>query len=414
MLASAPEQTNHADMKANWRVITLATIALGVGLSVNAQQTEAVRKLIEETRVKAEQGDADAQNSLGFCYSDGAGVAKDSVEAVKWFRKAADQGDEMAQFNLGLAYQDGSGVEKDAVEAVKWFRKAAEQNFADAQYNLGVCYFKGNGIKQNYQEAVKWFRKAAEQGDAAAQVNLGVCYIGGKGVTKNDSEAIKWWRKSAEQGDALAQVKLGLAYGFGNGVAKDAVQAAKWYRKAAENGNVDAQYSLGACYAKGDGEAKDYVEAHKWFNLASAQGYERAKESLLIIERLMTTEQIAEAQRLVRELKLRKHSSSGNSMSFENPLVSGTGFFITADGFLITNEHVVRDAVQVRLVTRAGLSSAKVANVDAANDLALLKTEGKFSPLPLAPSRGVKLGGTVATVGFPNIGLQGFAPKLAP
>ncbi len=25
----------------------------------------------------------------------------------------------------------------------------------------------------------------------------------------------------------------------------------------------------------------------------------------------------------------------------------------------------------------------------------------------------VKLGGTVATVGFPNIGLQGFAPKLA-
>ena len=28
-------------------------------------------------------------------------------------------------------------------------------------------------------------------------------------------------------------------------------------------------------------------------------------------------------------------------------------------------------------------------------------------------SRGVKMGGTVATVGFPNIGLQGFAPKLA-
>jgi len=41
--------------------------------------------------------------------------------------------------------------------------------------------------------------------------------------------------------------------------------------------------------------------------------------------------------------------------------------------------------------------------VDAANDLALLKVEGKFTPL----------GGTVATVGFPNIGLQGFAPKLA-
>ncbi len=51
--------------------------------------------------------------------------------------------------------------------------------------------------------------------------------------------------------------------------------------------------------------------------------------------------------------------------------------------------------------------------MDPANDLALLKAEGKFSPLPVASSRPVKLGATVATVGFPNIGLQGFAPKLA-
>ena len=51
--------------------------------------------------------------------------------------------------------------------------------------------------------------------------------------------------------------------------------------------------------------------------------------------------------------------------------------------------------------------------VDAANDLALLKAEGRFAALPLAASRAVKLGGAVATVGFPKIGLQGFAPKLA-
>jgi hypothetical protein len=31
----------------------------------------------------------------------------------------------------------------------------------------------------------------------------------------------------------------------------------------------------------------------------------------------------------------------------------------------------------------------------------------------VAASRGVKLGSTVATVGFPDIGLQGFSPKLA-
>ena len=36
-----------------------------------------------------------------------------------------------------------------------------------------------------------------------------------------------------------------------------------------------------------------------------------------------------------------------------------------------------------------------------------------LAPLPIVASRAVRLGNTVATVGFPNIGLQGFAPKLA-
>ena len=92
---------------------------------------------------------------------------------------------------------------------------------------------------------------------------------------------------------------------------------------------------------------------------------------------------------------------------------TGTGFFITDDGYLISNYHVIKDASTVRLVTGAGLIDATVVKVDTANDLVLLKAEGKFVPLPIATSRGVKLGGLVVTVGFPNIGLQGFAPKLA-
>jgi serine protease Do len=87
--------------------------------------------------------------------------------------------------------------------------------------------------------------------------------------------------------------------------------------------------------------------------------------------------------------------------------------FITDDGYLISNYHVVKGAVKVRLLTGEGLLDASVVKVDAANDLALLKAAGKFAPLPIAASRTVKLGGTVATVGFPSIGLQGFSPKLA-
>ena len=68
---------------------------------------------------------------------------------------------------------------------------------------------------------------------------------------------------------------------------------------------------------------------------------------------------------------------------------------------------MVKDATKVRLLTSAGLIDAKVVQVDAANDLALLKADGRFAPLPIAASRTVALGGTVATVGFPDIGLQG-------
>jgi S1-C subfamily serine protease len=44
--------------------------------------------------------------------------------------------------------------------------------------------------------------------------------------------------------------------------------------------------------------------------------------------------------------------------------------------------------------------------------VALLKVTGKFSALPVASSRGAKLGEAVFTIGFPNIDLQGLAPKL--
>ena len=45
----------------------------------------------------------------------------------------------------------------------------------------------------------------------------------------------------------------------------------------------------------------------------------------------------------------------------------------------------------------------------------LLKAEGRFAALPVVASRAMRLGSTVATVGFPNpaVAGQGFAPKLA-
>jgi hypothetical protein len=62
---------------------------------------------------------------------------------------------------------------------------------------------------------------------------------------------------------------------------------------------------------------------------------------------------------------------------------------------------------------RSSEQKLKKIGTDAFTPPLSLRGMGNLSPLPIAASRAVKLGGTVATVGFPNIGLQGFAPKLA-
>jgi TPR repeat protein len=299
----------------------------------------------------------------------------------------------------------------NSVESIK---AKAESGDAFDQMILGETFYAGKIVPQDYTEAVKWFRKAADQGNAEAQFNLAVCYKDGIGIPRDVGEAIKWWLKAANQGLPNAEFNLACCYQQGIGLNQNYAEAVKWFRLAANQGEADAQYSLGACYFNGDGVPKDYVQADKWLNLASVQGHELAKKILAQDQQFMTLGQIAEAQRLSASFVPRKETPGSNSPVVANsPIANGTGFFITDDGYLISNYHVVKDATKVRLLTSAGLIDAKVVQVDAANDLALLKADGRFAPLPIAASRTVALGGTAATVGFPDIGLQGFAPKLA-
>ena len=78
-------------------------------------------------RPLADQGNAEAQNWVGWIYDQGKGVAKDYVEAKNWYRKAADQGNTDAQNNLGSMYHSGRGVPQDYAQAVAWYRQAAER-----------------------------------------------------------------------------------------------------------------------------------------------------------------------------------------------------------------------------------------------------------------------------------------------
>ncbi len=77
-------------------------IALLVGVSHSTAVADS--SSFKETRAKAAQGDANAQNTLGEMYEKGKGVTQNNAEAVKWYRKAAEQGNAKAQNNLGIMY----------------------------------------------------------------------------------------------------------------------------------------------------------------------------------------------------------------------------------------------------------------------------------------------------------------------
>lgn len=113
----------------------------------------------------AEQGDADAQISLGLMYLYGNLVQQDNVEALRLFRLAAEQGHPRAQYNLGAMYRDGIGVQQDDGEALRLFRLAADQGNSNAQVTIGGMYAEGSAVPQDNTEAVRWYRLAAEQGN---------------------------------------------------------------------------------------------------------------------------------------------------------------------------------------------------------------------------------------------------------
>jgi TPR repeat protein len=97
-------------MKANrLSGLLLFLILIATAFRLSAQPGEADRKRFEDTKAKAEKGDAFAQWSLGNAYLKGEGVAKDDVEAAKWYRKAAEQNDAVGQYNLGVCYHEGRG-----------------------------------------------------------------------------------------------------------------------------------------------------------------------------------------------------------------------------------------------------------------------------------------------------------------
>ena len=157
----------------------------------------------------------------------------------------------------------------------------------------------GASLEHDYARALREWRPLAVKGDAKAQYSLGELYRQGRGVRQDHAEAAQWYRMSADQGHERAQFLLGQMYFQGQGVPQDHAEAARWYRMVAKKGDVGMQFNLGLIYRR-DGSIQDYVAAHTWFNIAAANGHRNAAANRESVSRLMTADEISEAQRRAR------------------------------------------------------------------------------------------------------------------
>lgn len=96
----------------------------------------------------------------------------------------------------------------------------------------------------------------------------------------------------------------------------------------------------------------------------------------------------------------------------EKGYATGTGFFVTNNGYLITNHHVVDGAKEIVVVTEAKEElAATVVKSDPANDVALLKVSKDSAAIPLSATFDTAKGGEVLTLGYPLVAIQGQEQK---
>jgi serine protease Do len=103
----------------------------------------------------------------------------------------------------------------------------------------------------------------------------------------------------------------------------------------------------------------------------------------------------------------RKDKDGGGTRTWRLPSPpthsEGSGFIIRADGFILTNHHVVADAVTIRVRLKDGRTfPAKLVGSDDKSDIAVLKIESKDLPVAkMGDSDALRVGQTVCAIGTP-------------
>jgi len=312
-------------------------------------------------------------------------------------------------------------------EAYQACKGEAEAGDAECQNLVGYLFQEGLGVPANPTEAIRLFRLAANRGLAAAQSRLGIAYEQGLGVARNDAEAARWYQLAAAQGDPIGEYHLAILLAVGRGIAQDREKAGKLLRHAADRGYAVAQITLGLGLEAAQGAARKPLLAYIWYRIAARttsnptlrdraiQGQNR-----LIVEfssqQIILARSTADSWKPVgprlefgplgaRPVPLPREATNSSSAS-PKPVSSGSGFFVTHEGDLITDNHVIEGCRELRVVHDDKSNTARVIATDAGADLAILRVPDVAGEIASFRSPDLEKPGEAVTVaGYPLQGL---------
>jgi S1-C subfamily serine protease len=297
------------------------------------------------------------------------------------------------------------------------FSSAFYMSDADSHFNLGVDHQRMN----RYQEAIASYKEAVriQPSHADAHNNLGYIYNDILGQHKN---AISSFRKAIEYKPHSANFhfNLGVVY---QSLSRYQEAIASFKEAMSIKPDAEAQARIGSIY-----EQLDKLHDQEKTNKTPIRG----------VQQILEEELKGKADRLARERRLlddeRKEWEKSRRLGEKNRQPqqppedqspqsgTGSGFFVSKMGHVITNAHVVKGCKRITVGDNANKQvPAEVVNTDNSNDLALLKlstlemasAESKsliqklsIAVVPLASkgllrSEDVRLGEKILVAGYP-------------
>jgi TPR repeat protein len=211
--------------------------------------------------LSAEAGDPRGQLALALRLAQGLPV-KDDARAFALLLDASERGCRAAYYSLGLFYEMGMGVAKNPIEAYRWYARASEDGSLAPLDRLARLCVTNPGAPGLLGQAFKWASKAAEKGSATAGDILGKIHAIGLGVPVDVEKAVECFMRSAEAGYALGLVDLLHVLSKGHaGRPPDPALAVQWAMRGVEMEMDPARLILAGMYREGAFLERDEARA---------------------------------------------------------------------------------------------------------------------------------------------------------